>query len=102
MEIPFSFLNRITSATVMGVSDIPQTSLTPSSVDSSNQYLSPYRLVFDFSWADLTAGFNQTPYNQWTSEGNSEPSSWYDYAAYAKNPDAGQSIGDQNLIYFLL
>jgi len=89
--VPFTFINRITSAQAMGVSEQDgNTLLTPSQIQAGGTYQSPYQLSFDFSWDDLTAGFTHTPFNDWTLEGNPEyfpnpPQDWFDLAIYRDN-----------------
>lgn len=89
----FTFIDRITSAQKMGVTEQGgKTVLTPTSLQTSPLYQSPYQLAFDFSWADLVAGFDQAPFNSSTLEGNPDffhnpPQDWFDLKIYQANHD---------------
>ncbi len=91
--VPFTFINRITSAQAMGVTEQGgKTVLTPSQIQAGSTYQSPYQLSFDYSWADLTVGLAQAPFNDWTQEGNpayfnNPPQDWFDLAIYRDNAD---------------
>lgn len=87
----FTFINRITSAQAMGVAEQGgKTVLTPRQIQASVTYQSPYQLAFDYSWADLTAGLAQAPFNDWTQEGSPKyfheiPQDWFDLEIYQSN-----------------
>lgn len=91
LQPAFTFINRITSAQAMGVSEQGgKTVLTPSQIQATDTYQSPYQLAFDYSWSDLTAGLAQAPFNDWTQEGNpayfkNMPQDWFDLAIYHDN-----------------
>lgn len=90
LQPAFTFIDRITSEQKMGVSSQGgKTVLTPSSIQGGT-YQSPYRLAFDYSWAGLTAGLAQAPFNDWTQEGNPEyfhevPQDWFNPEIYQSN-----------------
>lgn len=112
-QVPYSvsFIERVSSAQAMGVVQrggrdvlVPTAlPLSQAAAASVATYQSPYQMSFAFSWATLTAGLNQPPFNQPARQGRApfftEITHWYEATRYQTAQAGSVSWGPAAMQY---